>query len=121
MNFSHADCLELLADPSTQNVLEKLGYEYSDRGLSDYRRTRPNIVPPLVQAIVNELDLHPVFPSKYQDHPPEIGMYIRKEGNRFVLMDIDKPSLRTARSFPTAQEAARAYIRKIVDSYWLTD
>ncbi len=45
MELSHEDCLELLAGFSTQRILAKLGYEYSTRGLSDCRKSRPNIMP----------------------------------------------------------------------------
>jgi hypothetical protein len=51
IKLGHDDCLEVLDNPSTQNILEKLGYEYSDRGLSEYRKENPNIVPALVQAV----------------------------------------------------------------------
>jgi hypothetical protein len=117
--LSHGDCLALLANPSTQNILEKLGYEYSDRGLSEFRKTRPNIVPTLIAAILAELELHPVFPLSSRDRLPDCGKYITKTGNNFVLMDIDKPSVWVEYVFVTPEEAAHGYIRKVLDPYWL--
>jgi hypothetical protein len=117
--LSHGDCLALLANPSTQNILEKLGYEYSDRGLSEFRKARPNIVPTLVRAIVAEMELHPIFPPSSRDRLPECGKYISKTGGNFVLMDVDKPSVWVEYVFATPEEAARGYIRKVLDSYWL--
>jgi hypothetical protein len=117
--LSHADCLDLLANPSTQNILEKLGFEYSPAGQSMYRLDPPNIVPPLVQAIANELKSIPVFPPKYRDHPPQVGFYIYQAGTDYVLKDIDKPSVWQEHAFRTAEGAARGYVRKILDAYWL--
>src|ERR1700691_4916110 len=76
IKLGHNDCLEVLHNPLTQNILEKLGYEYSDRGLSEYRKEDPNIVPALVQAVVTELERHPVFPPRYRDVLPQVGVYI---------------------------------------------
>jgi hypothetical protein len=118
-DLSHDAAMELLANPSTQNILEKLGYEYSDRGLAEYRKTRPNIVPALVQAIVRELRSHPVFPTRFEIRLPDCGFYIYKQGDDFVLMDMEKPSIWTEQAFPTREGAARGYVRKLLDSYWL--
>src|ERR1700733_9125505 len=107
--LSHGEIIELLANPSTQNILEKLGFEYSDRGLSEYRKAHPNLVLMLVQAIVTELEGHPIFPPKCRDHLPEIGVYIRKQNKDFVLMDIDKPSVWQEYTFSTPEGAARGY------------
>jgi hypothetical protein len=117
--LGHEDCLAILDNPSTQNILERLGYEYSDCGLSAYRADRPNIVPALVGAIARELGQHPVFPPKYRDALPQVGIYIRKQGAEFILMDIDKPSVWQDHAFPTAEGAARGYVRKVLDDYWL--
>jgi len=117
--LGHGDCLAILDNPSTQNILEKLGYEYSDRGLSAYRADRPNIVPALVAAIVRELNQHPVFPPQYREALPQVGVYIRRRGTEFILMDIDKPSVWQDHAFPTAEGAAHGYVRKILDDYWL--
>ncbi|MGA2230363.1 MAG: hypothetical protein ABSH22_05640 [Tepidisphaeraceae bacterium] len=116
---SHVQCMELLANPSTQRILEAMGYEYSERGLADYRRSRPNIVPALVRAIVAELERHPVFPSRYTDQTPEVGVYIRKLGNDFVFKEIDKPSVWQEHAFSNPEGAARAYIQRVIDAYWL--
>lgn len=119
MDLSHEDCLELLANPSTQMILEKLGYEYSAQGLAKYRKTRPNFVPALVQAIATELQTHPIFPLKFRGRLPETGVYIRKQDGAFVLRNIDKPSVWSEYAFPTAERAARGYVQTILDSYWL--
>jgi hypothetical protein len=119
MDLSHKDCLELLADPSTENILKKLGHEYSDRGQSEYRKIRPNFVPALVKAITAELQHHQIFPPRYRDSLPQTGIYIRNQGDAFVLMNIDKPSVWTEYAFPTPEGAARGYVQMILDSYWL--
>jgi hypothetical protein len=116
-NPSHSDCLSILANPTTQNILERLGYEYSDRGHAEYRKTRPNIIPSLAQAIVAELQMNPIFPPQHR--PPEVGVYIHKLPNGFALIDIDKPSVREEDIHPTAEGAARGYVRKVLDDYWL--
>jgi hypothetical protein len=117
--ISHDDCLDLLARPSTQNILKKLGFEYSDRGLAEYRKARPNLVPILVRAIVDELKSNPIFPKKYRDKAPTVGVFISKQADDFILRDIDKPSVVAEHIFSDPEAAARGYIRKILDSYWL--
>lgn len=119
MDLSHDDCLKVLANPSTQTILESLGYEYSASGLSEYRKTRPNIFPHLVRAVMKELEQHPIFPPEYRDHLPQIGVYIHKREAGYVLMDIDKPSVREERCFATSEGAVRGYVRKILEPYWL--
>ena len=120
MDLSHENCLAILANPSTQTILEKLGYEYSDRGHAEYRKARPNIVPPLVLAIVKELERHPAFPPEYRDLP-KMGLYVRKEGDNVVLVDTVEPSALRAGAFPfaTPDGAARAYVRMVLEPYWL--
>ncbi len=118
MNLPHEVCLELLAKPSTQNFLEKLGYEYSTGGLTLYRRDRPNIMPAIVKAVVAELERHPVFPSEYRNSVPTCGLFIRRDDQDFAVMDIDKPSAWDKTVFSTAEGAARRYIRMRCDQYW---
>jgi hypothetical protein len=121
VKLGHDDCLAILRDPSTRNILEKLGYEYSVRGQDEYRKERPNIVPALVDAIVAELQRCPVFPTKFLNALPEIGVYIQWRDGDFVVMDIDKPSVWMEHVFPTAERAARVYVGKILDPYWLKE
>jgi hypothetical protein len=118
VELSHEDCLTLLADRSTQNFLEKLGYEYSPAGLSLYRRNRPDIMPALVKAVVAELERDPIFPPEYRGSIPQFGLFIRGEGRDFTVMDIDKPSAWGKEIFSTSEGAARRYIRKRCDKYW---
>jgi hypothetical protein len=123
--LSQSDSLNLLANSSTQNILEKLGYEYSNRGLSEYQKSRPNIVPTLVQAIVTELGLHPQFPPMSQREIQDgglsqnVGLSIVREGSEFVLLEVDKSNVWVKFRYTTAEQAARAYIYKVVDAYWL--
>ena len=100
-------------------MLEILGYEYSDKGLSRYRDERPNIMPSLIAAISNDLREHRLFPAFFRDHLPETGMYIEQRGQDFVFADIDKPSVWGRAGFVTAEGAARALIRRRCDAYWL--
>ena len=119
MELSHNACLTVLANPSTQVIPEALGYEYSDRGLREYRTNRPPIMEYLVGAIVKELDQHAVFPPKYRDRLPDVGVFIQKHGDQFVLLDIDKPSVSQEHVFASAESAARGYVIKMLDTYWL--
>jgi hypothetical protein len=116
---SHEECLKLLANPSTRNILEKFGYEYSDSGMSEFRKIRPNIVPVLVQAIVIELEHHPVFPPSARSTLPEVGLYIQRRADGFAVMDIDKPSFFEEHVHSTPEGAARSYVFKLIDPYWL--
>jgi hypothetical protein len=116
---SHESCLELLRNPSTQNILEKLGYDYSESGLFEFRKARPNIVPILVQTIVTELANHPIFPPSSRKILPHIGLYIQCQAEGFAVVDIDKPSMLDVYVHPTPEGAARSYIYKLIDSYWL--
>jgi hypothetical protein len=118
-DLSHDECLALLAKPTTQTILEKLGFDFSDSGLSEYRKTHPNIAPSLIRAIVKELEIHSIFPPYFRDHIAQSGVFIRKQGDDFVLMDMDKPSVWMEQAFPTPDGAARGYIRKVIDTYWL--
>jgi hypothetical protein len=119
-DLSHAQCLDLLCNPSTQNVLEKLGFEYSERGHGEYRKHRPNIVPPLVRAVVTELESTGGFPEPGIDRPPEMGLYIRERAGTFVLIDVDKPSVSEEQTFTTPEPAAKGYIYAVLDAYWLS-
>jgi hypothetical protein len=116
---SHDACLKLLANPSTQNILETFGYEYSVAGQDAFRSARQNIVPALVKAIVTELALDPVFPPRYRLHLPEIGLYIENRADGCAVINIEKPSVVDEYVHPTAEGAARSYIYKSIDSYWL--
>jgi hypothetical protein len=109
--------MKILANPSTQVILEALRYEYSDRGHADFRRECPDIIAPLVRAIVAELQRNSIFPATKKIS--DIGVFIQKRGDEFVLSDVDKPSVRDDYSFLKAEDAAHGYVRKILDAYWL--
>jgi hypothetical protein len=117
MDIAHDACLRVLFHPSTQNILEALGYEYSESGHADYRKTRPNIVAPLVRAVVTELAQNPIFPTSKVT--PKVGLFIEKRGDKYVLVDTERLSEWNEHAFPTAEGAAHGYVRKILDRYWL--
>jgi hypothetical protein len=121
VDLSHAECLDLLANPSTQNIVEKLGFEYSERGQEEYRAHRPNIVPALVRAIVTELESKDLFPEAGIDRVPQMGISICEHAGKFFLMEIDKPSAWEEQVFATPEAAAKAYVYEVVDAYWLRD
>jgi hypothetical protein len=73
----------------------------------------------LVSAIVAELKVHPIFPPRHRDRLPDCGLYIQQQGDKYIFSDVDKPSVRDDYPFPTPEGAARAYIQKLFDSYWL--
>jgi hypothetical protein len=116
---THEACLRLLANPSTQNILEAFGYDYSDSGLAEFRKVRPNIVPILIQAIITELEHDPVFPPSARKCLPQIGLYIHHKNEGYAVMDIDKPSVFDEHVHATREGAARSYIYKSIDPYWL--
>jgi hypothetical protein len=119
MELSHQDCLEVIANPSTQTIVEKLGYEYSPLGLASCRKSRPNIMPALVRAVVTELEREPIFPQARRGPRPEVGVFIQKQDGEFVVWNIDKPSAWGKETFTTADGAATRFIRYRCDAYWL--
>jgi hypothetical protein len=120
VNPSHDDCLQILADPSTQNILEKFGYEYSLAGAAEFRKSRVNIVPILVSAIVAELQSHGVFPpSARLQISATTGLYIEKRMDGFAVVNVEKPSIVSEWVHAKPTEVARSYAYKVLDDYWL--
>jgi hypothetical protein len=60
-----------------------------------------------------------MFPPQPGESLPAVGVVTRKEGESFTVTDIDRPSVWVKETFSTALEAARRYLHKRVDPYWL--
>ena len=118
--LSYDDALVMLGYTHIdEHPLEFLGYEYSTRGREQFGEERPDIEPVLRDAIYHDIQHGGVFPSQYRVRPPQCGVFIEQRGDKYVLIDRDKPPVETRWIYQSLDTAARALIRKCCDHAYL--
>jgi hypothetical protein len=118
--LSYKDVLEILGyRPAKRHVLEILGYENSKEGRQKFQTDHVDLEVMLSSAISKDVNLLGIFPRKFLLQKPEVGTYLKKSGQAFVVVEMDKPSVWTQWSYSSLESAARALIRKLCDSAYL--
>jgi hypothetical protein len=125
VNLSYQDALELLGYASTgRHPLEILGYEYSTRGMRQFRQERPDVASQLVPLIQASLEEAGMFPREPGEEVLRDGAYLERRSDGVILfhsmaeVSVSR-SVRMSISFETMKEAIGELLRRVGNSVYV--
>jgi hypothetical protein len=121
VTLTYQDVLELLLyEESTRRPLEILGYEYSSRGIREFRRERPDYLPQIHALIRQSVDEAGNFPRALNSSTLEDGTYLerRSDGNIRLHFSVETSINSTAQvylDFTSMDEAIHTLLTRLLD------